>query len=306
MLKKIFTSKLFVIGVSMISCCMITFTVYTVKAKKDTQNSINHKNSIYHIYDESVYIPEPPSTREVPSYMRWEPMLGEYISDDLYYDKESRTFKDKPVVEENYENSEPYRKEEWLKKNKNSDKPLHKAIMAWKKYRSEHPSLSSLYDIKSDLGFIDNIEALGLDYVPEMLEMLTKDNVWNHPLLAAVECITGVEGCLPEGVLLDDAEFKHEMWKESFRKYMTDAKEMVKNDKDVEKLGLFALPYIAEEIENGDTKHLDQMASIVSKHEKVSKDELLTKDEEYWKGWIKNNEKKITIIKEISEKYKNK
>lgn len=308
MLKKIFTSKLFVIGVSMISCCMITFTVYTVKAKKDTQNSINHTNSISYIYDESVYIPEPPRTREVPSYQIWEPMLGAYISEDLYYDKESRTFRDKheTMAVENYENSEPYRLDKWLEKNKNSNKPLHKAIMAWQKYRSEHPSLCSFYDIKSDPGFIDNIEALGLEYVPEMLEMVTKDNVWNFPLLTAVECITGVEGCLPEGWLLDDEESKHEMWKESFKKYMTDAKEMVKNDKDVEKLGLFALPYIAEEIENGDTKHLDKMASIVSKHEKVSKDKLSKKDAKAWKDWIKNNEKKITIIKEISEKYKNK
>lgn len=295
-MRKILTSRIFVFALTTVTILMIGFTVYAVNY---------NKNSISHVYDESVNIPEPTNNKDVPSYAKWEPMLGAYISEDLYYDKESKSFRDKVKYDENYKDSEAYKREKWLEKNRQSSNVLYKSILEWDKSQSESLSFSAIRNIKNEPSFKNNILVLGYDYLPEMVQIVMNDNVWDEPMIAAIECMSGIE-CLPQGMLLDSAEFKHDIWKKTFKEYMANAKDMVKSKKDIEKLGMFALPFIEEEINNGNTSYTSYIPLILSKCEGESKENLSGQDVDYLKKWVAKNNKKITTLKSIIKLYSDK
>ncbi|MCX8128880.1 MAG: hypothetical protein N3I35_02125 [Clostridia bacterium] len=285
------TAKGITLMITTVLVLLVGITTYTIDE--------NQGDAISHINDENVNIPEP-KNNNVPSYAKWDARLGAYISEDVYYDEESKTYRDKPKYDKDYDKNEAYRNEKWLKGNKDSDKKLYKAIVNWNKNRTL--SLSAFYIIKDDPVFKENILSLGFDYLPEMLDLAFNDRVWNLPMLAGVECMTGIQ-CLPEKETLDSSENRTNLWKEEFKEYLANAKDMVKDEKDIQKLGMFALPYISDEIENGDTRNVKHLSKILSKCSGIEKENWSDKETGDWKEWISKNGKKISTLKSIIKSF---
>ena len=108
---------------------------------------------------------------------------------------------------------------------------------------------------------------------------------------------------LTEDCLIDDLESKHDLWRETFKEYMTSAEEMVKNEKDIEKLGMFALPCISEEVKVGNKKYASYIPLTISKVRTEQKVDLTEQSTEYWCEWLDKNEDAINKLKDIIDSF---
>lgn len=289
-MKRIGFKKVILFTVSLVTLSTLVYTGHAFE---------NRKNTLSYVYDESVNIPEPKDAKNVPSYVKWEPKLGIYIREDMYYDEKSKRFKEKEQYNNDLTKRESSRIEEWLKVNKNSNNKLYQAIIRLDQSRSKTLNFSTIYDVKTDPEFKNSIIPLGVEYVPQMLELAFKDNIWNWQMLAAVESITNIKKCLPDDVILDSEPSKHSEWKSKFKYYMKNAKDMVKSEKGIEDLGMFALPLISDEIENGNDRYLSYLSELIPNDNGIK-----SKSSQELKELINSKSKEVSILRSILESYK--
>lgn len=168
MIKNIIFSKKFMIVFSMVTIITVTCSVYLF-FNPDIVSGINN---------ESVYIPEP-ENNDVPDKAKWVPELGCYLHKDYYYDKEAKTIKETETFKENlkklkgnYKEEESFRKDEW--KEKTSILTIN-CIEQFSIGKETRKLGFHLYIIEDDPAFKENIVSLGIDYLPQMLDLLYKE-----------------------------------------------------------------------------------------------------------------------------------
>lgn len=265
--------------------------------------SNNRSNSLLHVFDETVNIPEPEGTN-VPDYVKWDAKLGCYVLKDFTYNKDEKKYDLKDKENPSYMESEAYRKEQWLEKNKNTKNKLYLGIFKWMEYKSNNFDFSSIRDLKKDLGFKNSILSLNYSHVKEMLDLMYKEDVWNWEMASAIESLVGIN-CLPEGVMLDSSESKLKKWKEEFTNKNKFTNDKVKNDKvkdnkEIIECGLLALPVIYDEFKNGNKKHLEILPELISNAELLKEDFSKYSDND-WEKWFSNNTQKIETMRIIVE-----
>ncbi|MCX7921543.1 MAG: hypothetical protein N3B21_05940 [Clostridia bacterium] len=74
-------------------------------------------------------------------------------------------------------------------------------------------------------------------------------------------------------------------------------KDKIKNS--VKEFGLFALPYVQDEIDKGDYSLVEYLPEVVDSYTKVGKDELEKKDNQFWKVWFDKNQGDIKVLRGI-------
>ncbi|TYQ12975.1 UNVERIFIED_CONTAM: hypothetical protein Cloal_4018 [Acetivibrio alkalicellulosi] len=231
-------------------------------------------------------IPEPPREgKDIPSDVVWDETEG------MYKLKEEEIFFNANAPSDFVESFVAWAEEdEWIAKHKDSSNKLDKVMIKWIENKKLNQHKSNYEPDKCEI--FKEIVKLGVKYLPEMLDRIEEDNtIQTGVLMDAFSRITNVD------VLKDinvSEEGKKE-WKQKCKDVMENAEQKVKNAKakinngdvesaknEIKELGVFALPYVVEEIKNGNKK----MESLVDT-KKYSQEEL-----EVLKKWSKNRNNK--------------
>jgi len=256
-------------------------TVITIYGNINVSSQSNYKSNETIKNNEKLYT-EPPRTEDIPDYVLWNPYKGVYYDSNVYdLDENTGEYTMKEPVAYGDMGGDPIdpidmvdehaRNEEWVK-NKlkvGTNDPLDIALIEYNKALHENiPSKivfsSECYSAEKDPNFYI-ISDLGIDYVPEMVERVLNNEPFSKQLLHAVALMTKLKpdfrGTYKSKVewidhmyeIIDESESKvkniSKRIKENELKQNDDLMKQLKAELD--DLGIFAYPYINEEIKAG-------------------------------------------------------
>lgn len=245
---------------------LFTFTVVYLTRGNAAIDS-THGNTLQHINDESVNIPEPPENKgKVPNHIRWEPMLGCYILKDAKYDPDKKSF---IIPDEglNYavdQNNEAASQIDWLAKNKDTKDKFLASLVAYETKKETVLTNSSQYFPDKDDTVTEGIVPLGIPYLNSMMDMVMNKKLFDVPLTYAIGQITGTD-CQPTDMSYDDYEQTHDQWRSNMKNLLGGVEKAVKNGDDLSSYGLFILPYMDQLDVTRKQKFQDKYATLLQK-----------------------------------------
>ncbi|TYQ17725.1 UNVERIFIED_CONTAM: hypothetical protein Cloal_0087 [Acetivibrio alkalicellulosi] len=219
-------------------------------------------------------IPEPPREgKDIPSDVVWDETEG------MYKLKEEELFFNANAPSDFVESFVAWEEEDkWIAKHKDSTSKLDRAMIKWIENRKLDSAFKSRYEPDKDKTFKEIVK-LGVEYLPEMLDRIEEDNAFKTGVLMdAFSRISNVDALKR----IDVSEEGKKEWKQKCKDVMENAEQKVKNAKEkinngdvesakneIKELGVFALPYVVDEIENGN-KNMETLLDT----KKYSQDEL--------------------------------
>jgi hypothetical protein len=267
------------------------------------------------------FVQEPKGNKNLPSHMKWNPYKGEYYNaSDFAWDSVENMYIDKSILKQvkgsNNISASKNTVEEFIDDSKNSDSQLDKAIVKYLEERDPKLDLYSYYNPDEDQAFINNLLSVDIKYLPKMLEYANEDKfsvLMMHAIarIAKVEDLTSFD-LNPEGV---------DKWKKKFDDLHNSAPAVVKNFSDkvktsadskiiesskheVKKLGMLAVPYLIDEISNGNIALTNTVEEIINTNTKTfnKKNAKLEISKIAWNDWVQGNSDNIKTLKELASK----
>lgn len=247
----------------------------------------------------TVKFPEPKDNNNVPDYAVWDTELGMYISTDVYKDPASGKLFDKKLKPQKYEGTEKFVDplDTWIQSHKDSTSKVDNALINYYEEHRSKPvnnSLKSFYDPKED-PYLYNIIQLGYDYLPELFAKIAndEDSAVACTIMAAIEELTKTKN----GLIAYDKDSK-KLWTDEFKYKKNKAANISQYSSDtIAELGMLAIPYLCDEIDNGNKQALLAVASVLGNGKVVDEGTALSD----WKKWKNNNEMTIVSIKKFNK-----
>jgi hypothetical protein len=258
-----------------------------------------HGNTLQHVNDETVNIPEPPENKgKVPDHIRWEPMLGCYILKDATYDSNTKSFNipDGGLLSTADPDNENIRIDDWMSKNKSTKDKFLASLVAYETKKETVLTDFSRYDPSNDDSVTEGLIPLGIPYLNNMMDMVMNKKLFDVPLTYAIGQITGTD-CQPKGMSYDDYEQTHNQWRSNMKDLLGGVEKAVKNGDDLSKYGLFVLPYL-------DQVDKTRAQNFQSKYAKLLQKGGATSDILSDPQWLVNNGALVNQIKKCIDAYK--
>ncbi len=264
----------------------------------------------------------------MPGHVKWNTERGEYYNAESFtWNSERRTYEPimpQPKPEELEKIKRVKTDVEWMEENKNSPSIVKKAIieyyaaLAEEAIRNPYISKSSRFRpeiLKSMKILID----LGVGNLPEMIKEIKENNPFGPHLMYAISSMTNVEelgkylSAPPDGVTY---------WLKSLKETVSDAEDKVKilsgnlkyaktkgvkekAKSELKGLGLFAVPFMVDEIKKGSDELVEFLPETVDEYSNVDKVELSKKDKAFWNNWFDENKDNIEVLRKVVNDYKN-
>lgn len=240
--------RLIIIIAVVITLSLVTVAIALGNTDKDDVIKIN---SVSYIYDDTAYIPEPTdSSVEVPDDVYWEPMIGAYVSNELKYNPETKTFEEVLDGAIPKTAAEDYRQMAWWENEFNEKDEMHMAIkLMIDNWVSTQNSMETIIEQES---FQKYILPLGADALDDLLYLAIDKNIFNRMSLSAIgvvgeiNCTFWYELGVYDVVAVDDYYYHHEVWKVNFADLMTELKHQNIDRENIGKYGVFILPYLKD------------------------------------------------------------
>ena len=290
-----------IILIIVVTLTAISFTVALAAGYFSKKEKVIKENSLTYIYDEGVYIPEPENKDIViPDDVYWEPMIGCYVSNELKYNPETRTFEE--VLDEVPEQlpGEDLREAYWWENGFDRNNDVHMSIKNMYDNWVYSEKMQTILDQEAFQEYIIPLGAAGID---ELLVLSIDENIFNKVSLSAIGVIGGIN-CTDwaslgiDSVAMDDNPYHHEIWKINFKTLMKDINNKEIDIYAIDKYGLFILPYLRSTYEeNKETVY----QIIKNKFNINSKMGLITN--ETTEGFFNKNEDVINMIEDVVKKY---
>lgn len=273
-----------------------------------------------------VNYPESQRPKGIADSVVWNPDLGEYYnSDNFIWNPEIQGYQpkemNKPVEILNSHITE----EEFIVANSGTTDEVDKAVVKYyKKVRAIIASGytqgvygpgSSNYDPKEDPAFNELTSNLKIEHFPNMISKIKNKHTASCRLMNAINEMANIHD------LNKYVSTKPELWlshlkqksnwaelkvKESAEKLKDNSNDNIKKQvkEELKSYGLFVLPYIMDEISEGNIAMIDLLPDLVGKYSEKDKDELSGKSKDYWEDWFKEHSEDIKALKTVVEEIK--
>lgn len=284
-----------------LSAVTVIFCAFTVvlltKGKADGDST--HGNTLQNVYDESVSIPEPPENKgKVPAHIRWEPMLGCYIRNDVKYDPNTKSFivPDEGLLSTADPDNENIRIDDWMAKNKNTKDKFLTSLVAYETKKETVLTDSSRYFPDKDDSVMKGIVPLGIPYLNDMMDMVMNQKLFDIPLTYAIGQITGTN-CQPTGMFYDGYEQTHDQWRSNMKDLLGSVEKAVKSGEDLDKYGLLILPFLDQIDKTRAQKFQDKFADLLQRSGVMTS--ILSDPQ-----WLANNGAVVSQLRRCIDTYK--
>jgi hypothetical protein len=248
----------------------------------------------------------------------WNPDKKEYYNSDSFtWDHEKQCYL--PILK--YSNQKllslsytPADEEKWLTENKNSKNSIDIAIIEFnnkiKEENQKKPNLSSA-TLSIDDEAYNVFSNLSIDSLNEMLTKIKNNTIFSDLLRVGVQKMTKVKDS--NLVINDNAK-----WLKEFNSKISSADNKIKYysekiksgvdiqtenqiDEDIQSYGIFAAPYLLDELNNGNDKMMKYLPSSLENYCKDSKDNLSKKDKTYWQNILQNHKDDMNKLKNLTK-----
>lgn len=257
------------------------------------------------VYADNLFYPEPEHKSEIPANLIWNTYTNEYYDSDVVsWDTEKKQYA--LVIKENQikENDEmmiDYRSpEQWIEDNKNSTNAIDQAIISYynesKLCYEKNPNLAarSFYSPDEDPVLYIMVD-LGIEYLPEMIKRIENNDIWSGLLMTSVAQIANIKELSFVSVVPDDMK----KWISDLNNRILTAQSRVQSGNDIIGSGVFALPYIMDELNNGNDSVIKHLPDILYKCYNLNKEELVIKDKVYWINWFNEHKNEVEVLRNI-------
>ncbi|MFZ5988131.1 MAG: hypothetical protein ACOYWZ_13535 [Bacillota bacterium] len=177
--------------------------------------------------------------------------------------------------------------------------PIDQALIKWVDYSQSNPqditkSYSNLFT-QEDKKFKELFLNLGIEHLPEIIERVNDDR-WGFLMIDCVQGMTKIKNVWNIG----SSKEQRKAWLDKFKETVNSAEKRVKSKDDIQSLGLFAVPFIMDELEKENYEYLEYLPDLVDEYTGLSKGELQKKDIAFWKRWSKKHERDIKVLRNIA------
>lgn len=254
----------------------------------------------------------------------WNPERKEYYnSDDFKWDPVKKIY---IAIIKNVDTSTIPRiknnetTQEWLQKNPNPTDSIDKALITLNKVCIEETRANPYLALRSDCPFTkddpcyDVFLTLKVSDLKRIVTRISNQDVWSYVLQKAFARMTNIQG-LELGandplVWVNNLKNKVSSIPLKIKNYSVELKNGVSNqtytsiNNDIQSYGIFAVPYIMDEVNNGNDQMIKFLPSLVDKSmmdkPDISKNDLDKKDKSYWLNWFESNKTDISELREMA------
>jgi hypothetical protein len=176
------------------------------------------------------------------------------------------------------------------------------------KMRNEHAALASSsnpYDYIKDNSDFNSLVEIGPDALPiikQRVDKSSENGLKEYILAIAAERIAKVD-LKGDNFGWSTAKEWSDKWNNHLKNLPTNFKDIIKSDKksetknaEVIKLGIPALPFIIDEVEQGNTDLIPALQKLVEGNKKISFDTNSVKD---YTEWAKSNKENVQDLREL-------
>lgn len=260
--------------------------------------------------------PEPSREgKNIPDNIKWNVDTGEYYNADIYeWNAEQNKYIELSprYFASTKESISVDDIEKWVEDNKGTDDIIDKALIDYHKAINNNLDASikkSYYDPFTDKNLYI-ITDLGFEYIPEMMKRVENKHPYSSILMSAVCRMTKI----PLGFGVSNSE--REEWKNELQTLnknisikSNDIIEILKKSESIDTIealnneltsyGLLILPYIMDQVDKGDYDLINYLPMLIDEYSKINKEDLKSKDINYWKQWFSNNRKEVNMLRTI-------
>ncbi|MCK9312782.1 MAG: hypothetical protein M0P20_01835 [Methanocorpusculum sp.] len=251
-------------------------------------------------------IPEPTRSSDVPADLIWDTDRGCYISQDFEKDLQ----KEEPQIP-TFDYSVIIRLIEKIKLNNSlftdiNKSPLEKALAEYEAEYMKNPSFKAYYDPKDDHA-LTILTKLGVKVLPDMMERIQSNPEKAGVLMYAVQEITSVK----REQFIDASNQGRKAWLNEMNAVMKKAPTTVHENalqlennptdqtavNNIINLGIFAAPFVMDEVAKGNTQVLVCMDKIAVAHNILTDKNI----QSTWTDWTKIHENDLKVLQNMVE-----
>jgi hypothetical protein len=301
--------KTLLIIASIIAVLSTSIIVYASEAYK----LVNISSS-----SEKDYYPEPKSDANLEPGIKWNPYVREYYDSKAYeWDTVEKKYVDLKLKKNKKQTGEVIQSKDPVEELMNSTdtNPINIAFKHYWEHYDKRLLAKSHYNPSEDQSFIDNILTIDPKYLPEMIDNVKKSSfsiIMMHAIgnISRVKDLTQVSE-MPDGQenwLLKLEEVTSNMPDKVKKisdniKNSTNESQKVQLKDDLSNFGLFAVPFMIDEINSGNTELSEVLNNILNtdliSFRKGKETEQNPTSKVDWKSWAKDNQETLAILKKL-------